>query len=229
LVLIATSVSFAPKGAMPKGTPMTSLTRRLSIVTILAVLALGLPATARADDGQLMKTLRAGDNVILVRHGATYGNQADSDPFHLDNVAAQRTLTDKGKALAKGFGEALRAAELPIGNVYTSRFDRAYQTAALAGLQGIETSTDITEGGLVVTTDENNRRAAALRAMLATPPKPATNTIIVTHRPNILDALGKDWFDVKEGEASIFHVENGAPHLIARVQMDQWARVVAAN
>jgi broad specificity phosphatase PhoE len=214
---------------MPKGTPMTSLTRRLSIVTILAVLALGLPATARADDGQLMKTLRAGDNVILVRHGATYGNQADSDPFHLDNVAAQRTLTDKGKALAKGFGEALRAAELPIGNVYTSRFDRAYQTAALAGLQGIETSTDITEGGLVVTTDENNRRAAALRAMLATPPKPATNTIIVTHRPNILDALGKDWFDVKEGEASIFHVENGAPHLIARVQMDQWARVVAAN
>jgi broad specificity phosphatase PhoE len=214
---------------MPKGTPMTSLTRRLSIVTILAVLALGLPATARADDGQLMKTLRAGDNVILVRHGATYGNQADSDPFHLDNVAAQRTLTDKGKALAKGFGEALRAAELPIGNVYTSRFDRAYQTAALAGLQGIETSTDITEGGLVVTTDENNRRAAALRAMLATPPKPATNTIIVTHRPNILDALGKDWFDVKEGEASIFHVENGAPHLIARVQMDEWARVVAAN
>jgi broad specificity phosphatase PhoE len=214
---------------MPKGTPMTSLTRRLSIVTILAGLALGLPATARADDGQLMKTLRAGDNVILVRHGATYGNQADSDPFHLDNVAAQRTLTDKGKALAKGFGEALRAAELPIGNVYTSRFDRAYQTAALAGLQGIETSTDITEGGLVVTTDENNRRAAALRAMLATPPKPATNTIIVTHRPNILDALGKDWFDVKEGEASIFHVENGAPHLIARVQMDQWARVVAAN
>ena len=208
---------------------MTSLTRRLSIVTILAGLALGLPATARADDGQLMKTLRAGDNVILVRHGATYGNQADSDPFHLDNVAAQRTLTDKGKALAKGFGEALRAAELPIGNVYTSRFDRAYQTAALAGLQGIETSTDITEGGLVVTTDENNRRAAALRAMLATPPKPATNTIIVTHRPNILDALGKDWFDVKEGEASIFHVENGAPHLIARVQMDEWGRVLAAK
>ena len=208
---------------------MTSLTRRLSIVTILAVLGLGLPATARADDGQLMKTLRAGDNVILVRHGATYGNQADSDPFHLDNVAAQRTLTDKGKALAKGFGEALRAAELPIGNVYTSRFDRAYQTAALAGLQGIETSTDITEGGLVVTTDENNRRAAALRAMLATPPKPATNTIIVTHRPNILDALGKDWFDVKEGEASIFHVENGASRLIARVQMDEWARVLAAK
>ena len=208
---------------------MISLTRRLSIVTVLAGLALGLPAAARADDGQLMKTLRAGDNVILVRHGATYTSQPDTDPFHLDNIAAQRTLNDKGVALAKGFGAALRAAQLPIGNVYTSRFDRAYQTAALAGLQAIEPSTDITEGGLVVTTDENNRRAAALRAMLTTPPKPATNTIIVTHRPNILDALGKDWFDVKEGEASIFHVENGASRLIARVQMDEWTRIVAAK
>lgn len=209
---------------------MTSLTRRFSIVTILlAGLAAGLPRAAQADDAQLMKTLKAGDNVILVRHGATYTNQADTDPLHLDNVAAQRTLNDKGVALAKGFGEALRAARLPIGNVYTSKFDRAYQTAALAGLQAIETSTDITEGGLVVTTDENNRRAAALRAMLAAPPKPATNTIIITHRPNILDALGKDWFDVKEGEASIFHVENGAFHLIARVQMDEWARLIAAK
>ena len=59
--------------------------------------------------------------------------------------------------------------------------------------------------------------------------KPATNTIIVTHRPNILDALGKDWFDVKEGEASIFHVENGASRLIARVQMDEWARIATAK
>jgi len=202
---------------------MTSLTRRLSVVTILAGLALGLPQAARADDGQLMKTLRAGDNVILVRHGATYSNQADLDPFHLDNVAAQRTLTDKGKALAKGFGEALRAAELPIGDVYTSRFDRAYQTAALAGLQGIETSTDISEGGLVVTTDENNRRAAALKAMLATPPKPATNTIIVTHRPNILDALGKDWFDVREGETSVFKPDGAGKYtLVGRVPIDRW-------
>ena len=60
-------------------------------------------------------------------------------------------------------------------------------------------------------------------------PAPGTNTILITHKPNIIDALGKDWFDVKEGEASIFHVENGASRLIARVQMDEWARVVAAK
>jgi len=205
------------------------LTRRLSILTMLAAFALAAPQVVRADDANVLQTLRAGGNVILVRHGATFANQADTDPFHFDNIAAQRTLNEKGTAAAKGFGEALRAAAIPVGEVYTSKFNRAYQTAVLGGFKDIETSMDITEGGLVVTTDENNRRAAALKKMLATAPKPGTNTIIITHRPNILDALGKDWFDVKEGEASIFHVENGAYRLLARVQMDEWPRLVAAK
>jgi len=28
---------------------------------------------------------------------------------------------------------------------------------------------------------------------------PGTNTLIVTHKPSIIDALGKEWFEVKEG------------------------------
>jgi len=203
-------------------------TRRLSVLTLLATLAF-TPQLAHADDANVLQVLRSGRNVILVRHAATFANQADTDPLHLDNIAAQRTLNGSGKAAAATFGAALREAAIPVGAVYTSKFNRAYQTAALAGLQGIETTADVTEGGLVVTTDENNRRAAALKTMLATAPKAGTNTIIVTHRPNILDALGKDWFDVKEGEASIFHVENGGYRLIARVRADEWPRLVAAK
>jgi len=48
------------------------------------------------------------------------------------------------------------------------------------------------------------------------------------HRPNIVDALGKDWFDVKEGEASLFRPENGSYKLIARVQMEEWPHIAAA-
>jgi broad specificity phosphatase PhoE len=205
------------------------LTRPLSILATLAAVALAAPQLASANDASVLQTLRDGGNIILVRHGATFTNQADTDPTHFENIAAQRTLNDKGVATAQGFGNALRAAAVPVGAVYTSKFNRAYQTATLARLQNIETSLDVTEGGLVVTTDENNRRAAALKKMLATAPKPGTNTVIVTHRPNILDALGKDWFDVKEGEATIFHVENGAPHLVARVPIEEWPHLVAAK
>jgi len=59
--------------------------------------------------------------------------------------------------------------------------------------------------------------------MAAGSPEPGTNTLIVTHKPNILDAFGKDWFEVKEGEASIFKPDgNGRYTLVGRVPIDQW-------
>ena len=154
-----------------------------------------------------------GGLVIVVRHGATFADQADTDPRTPDNVAAQRQLNDKGKALAKTFGEALRQIGVPVGKVYTSRFNRAYETAVIAGFKYIEKTADISEGGLVVSPNENNRRTEAFRKMLGTAPQPGTTTILVTHKPNVIDALGKDWFDVKEGEASLFPPRTAATSL----------------
>src|SRR5215813_9077094 len=152
-------------------------------------------AQTAADDATLLRALRAGGHVVLIRHGATFPDQADTDPFNFENIAAQRQLNDKGKALARTFGETLRNAGVPVGKVYTSKYHRAYETATLAGFPDIEKSADITEGGLIVSPNENGRRAEALRKMLATPPKPGTNTILISHKPNIVDALGRDWFD----------------------------------
>jgi len=180
------------------------------------------------DTKELAHALRAGGYVILVRHGATFNNQADTDPFNLANVAKQRNLNDKGKQLAKAFGAALRAAGVPVGEVYTSQFHRAYETATLAGFNDVEMIADLTEGGLVVTPDENNRRAEALRDMLGAVPDKGMNTILITHKPNIIDALGKDWFDVKEGEASVFKPDAGKYRLVARVQMEDWPKIAAA-
>jgi phosphohistidine phosphatase SixA len=185
-------------------------------------------AQASGDINQLAQTLRAGGHLILVRHGATFSNQADTDPFNLGDVSKQRNLNDKGKELAKSFGAAVRSAGVPIGNVYTSLFNRAYETAVLAGFQNIVKTVDLSEGGLVVTPDENNRRAQALREMLAKAPDPGKNDILITHKPNIVDALGKDWFDVKEGEASIFKPDAGSYRLIARVQMQDWPKIAAS-
>jgi hypothetical protein len=80
-----------------------------------------------------------------------------------------------------------------------------------------------------VSSDENSRRAAALRKMLALMPEKGKNTFLITHKPNIIDALGKDWFDVKEGEASIFKPEGGKYRLVARVQMEDWPKFVAVK
>jgi broad specificity phosphatase PhoE len=193
---------------------------------LFAMLGIAVPGPAAADDTE--QALRAGGLVIVVRHGATFADQADTDPLNFENIAAQRNLNDKGKTLAKAFGDALRQGGIPVGEVYTSKYNRAYETAVIAGLKNIEKTADLTEGGLVVSPNENNRRIEAFHKMLGTAPKPGTNTILITHKPNIVDALGKDWFDVKEGEASLFRPENGSYKLLARVQMDEWPRIAAA-
>jgi len=193
-------------------------------VGLFTTFVMAAPA-ARADDKDIAQALRAGGLVLVVRHGATFADQADTDPLNFDNVAAQRNLNDKGKTLAKAFGEALRQAGIPIGKVYTSKYNRAYETAVIAGFPDIEKTADLTEGGLIVSPNENNRRAAAFRQMLAVAPKDHTNTILITHQPNIVAAFGKDWFDVKEGETSIFRPADGGYKLIARIQMDEWPRI----
>src|SRR4029450_1980106 len=82
---------------------------------------------------EVLKSLRAGGYVLVVRHGATHADQADTDPLNLDNVAKQRQLNDKGRADAKAVGDVFRSAAVPIGRSYSSRFYRAVETARLIG------------------------------------------------------------------------------------------------
>jgi broad specificity phosphatase PhoE len=195
---------------------------------LLGVFNAAVPGRAAADNINVLQALHAGGIVIVVRHGATFPDQADTDPLNFDNIAAQRNLNDRGKALAKAFGDAVRQAGVPVGKVFTSKYNRAYETAVIAGFKDIEKTADITEGGLVVSPNENNRRINAFHKLLGTAPTPGTNTILITHKPNIVDALGKDWFDVNEGEASLFRPDNGSYKLIARVQMEEWSHIAAA-
>jgi phosphohistidine phosphatase SixA len=207
-----------------------AISRRIFAAVALAfglAAVLSIVPSSAADDKEIGNALRAGGLVIVVRHGSTFRDQADTDPLHPDNIAAQRQLNDAGKAAARAFGEAFRQIGVPVGAVYSSQFFRAYETAVLAGFKDIVKSADITEGGLVVSPNENDRRTAAFRKLVADAPKPGTDTVIITHKPNIIDALGKDWYDVKEGEATILRPEGGAYRLVARVQMDEWPRIAA--
>jgi phosphohistidine phosphatase SixA len=208
------------------------LPSRRTILKAACVLLAAHPAIARTpprlDDMALAAALRDGGLVILLRHGATVADQVDVHPVNFDDISAQRNLSDAGKALARTFGDALRHAGVSVGKAYTSKFNRAYETAVLAGFTDTEKTEDLTESGGRLTPAENARRADALRKPLATPPQPGTNTVLVTHKPNIIDALGEDWFEVKEGEASIFRPADGKFVLVARLQMTDWPRIGTA-
>ena len=212
---------------------MKTLSRRnLAVLVacfgVIGIFAIAVPAARAPDDKALAQALRAGGLVIAVRHGPTFPEMEDGDLLNFDSNAAQLNLNDEGEALAKAFGRAMHDVGIPIGMVYTSKYNRAYETAVLAGFKDIVKAPDLTEDGLIMSPKEYDRRTEGFRKMLAMPPKVGTNTILITHQPNLTAALGKDWQDVKEGEASIFRPENGTYKLIARVQMDDWPRIAKA-
>jgi phosphohistidine phosphatase SixA len=208
---------------------LTMQSTRFAVAVLAAALSL-LAASEQSAPAQAdwINALRQGGYVIVFRHGASRQDQADTDPLNPSNVAQQRQLTDAGRAKAKEIGEAFRKLRIPVGQVHTSVFNRAVENGKLMNLGEVTPSLDIAEGGLVVTPTENNRRAQALRRLATTVPPAGTNTVVITHKPNLLDAFGKDWFDVREGEASVFQPDGGGYKLIVRVQADEWSKLAQA-
>jgi phosphohistidine phosphatase SixA len=179
---------------------------------------------------ELVSELLRGGLVLFVRHLNTEPDQADTDPLHLDNVRAQRQLTAEGRERATALGAALRTLGIPVERVLSSRFKRALDTAELLGLGPVEGSLELSEGGLVVSPHENQRRAAALKALLGRAPSAGRNLVIVSHRPNLQDAAGKELGDIAEGEIAVFR-PLGADHftLLGRAPADEWLRWASAT
>jgi broad specificity phosphatase PhoE len=202
---------------------------RLRFLLLLLIALVPAIAFSRAAQADWIDDVRRGGYVIVIRHGATFSNQADTDPLNITNVAAQRQLNDQGRAQAKAMGEAMRALKIPVGTVVTSMFQRAVDTGTLLGFGEVKSTFDVTEGGLVVTPDENTRRTQALRKLAGTPQPAGSNLVIVTHKPNIIDAFGKDWFDVREGEASVFQPDGqGGYKPVVRIKADAWSNLAKA-
>ena len=193
---------------------------------LCVVSTLGIAATASADapaKADVVPALQKGGYVVFIRHPKTNPDQADTDPLHVDNVKAQRQLSDEGRKQAKDLGEAFRALKIPVAAVMSSKFFRAQEAATLLELGKVEASLDLAEGGLVVSPNENQRRAAALRKLLGTAPAAGKNLIIVSHKPNLQDAAGKDLADVAEAEVVIFQpLGEGKAKVFARVPAAVW-------
>src|SRR5207253_1067354 len=128
-------------------------------ICLAVLMAAGVAYADPPSPEKLLPELRKGGYVLFIRHPKTNPDQADTDPLNLDNIKAQRQLSDEGRKQAKALGEAFRALKLPIQKVIASKFYRAQEAAKLLDLGPVTPNLDISEGGLVVTPRENERRA----------------------------------------------------------------------
>jgi phosphohistidine phosphatase SixA len=200
---------------------------KAALVYLVALGSAGVVCADPPSPAELLPELRKGGYVLFVRHTKTDPDQADTDPLHLDNIKAQRQLTDEGRKQAKALGEAFRALKIPVGKVISSKFYRAQEAAKLLDVGEVTASIDVTEGGLVVSPRENERRAKALRELLATAPAEGKVVVIVSHKPNLQDAAGKEFGDLAEGEVVVFKpLGDGKFKTVARVTPETWSKWV---
>jgi broad specificity phosphatase PhoE len=196
------------------------------IYAMLLLLAGGSPLLA-ADFRP--SALKDGGYVIVFRHGATDESQKDVYPFNFEDMKAQRQLSDKGRDAARQIGAAIKKLGIPVGEVYSSRLNRAFETGKLLtdkNVKPIDALTDSSAGstsGMANPTGANAKAGQALRELVNTAPKDGTDTLLVTHKTNITDAFGKDLSDVQEAEALVYKSSgSGSSALVARIKPADW-------
>lgn len=201
------------------------MVRPLALIAFL----FALTPPVGAQDAKAVAALKKGGYVVVFRHGATTAAKGDADPMGAGrgkSTATERQLSELGRQTAREIGGALKTLRIPIGAVYTSELNRAVETGRLISGKEVTPTAAFTEAGEHVATTEGARRAEAMRNIAATRPAKGTNTLVVTHKPNIVDAFGKDWADVREGEASIFRPDGKGKFVPAgRVLASEWAEL----
>src|SRR5215475_8158321 len=119
---------------------------RIRLLPVAAFLALLWSGAVLAQSGvDVASALRAGNNVIVLRHGATFADQADTNPLDPKDIAHQRQLNDSGRARATAMGEAMHKLKIPVSKVQTSPFQRAVDTGTLLGYGEVVSTADLAE------------------------------------------------------------------------------------
>ena len=168
----------------------------------------------------LAAALRAGGHVIVMRHASSPRQVPDKAAANADNVTLERQLDAEGRAGATAMGQALRRLKIPIGEVLSSPTYRARETARLAELPAPKSTIELGDGGQSMQVPAADQAAWLRKKVLETPR--GTNTILLTHNPNITAAF-PEFTGVEDGEALVFGPDGkGGAHVIARIKIEEW-------
>ncbi|MGY3472203.1 histidine phosphatase family protein [Bradyrhizobium ottawaense] len=197
---------------------------------VFIVLLAGFSRQAAADTPELIASLKQGGYVLIFRHTATDDSQKDVYPFKFDDMSAQRQLSEKGRDMALQIGAAVKDLAIPIGDVYTSRLNRAIEAGKLISgrevkpVDALTDSSNASASGMANPTAANAKAGQAVRQLVDAPPKAGSNNFLVTHKTNIADAFGKEAGDVGEGEAFVYKAGSSGPATFAgRLKPADWS------
>jgi phosphohistidine phosphatase SixA len=196
------------------------MTRSAQLLAVFMLLVMVQPASAQTLAGEaLIKALRQGGYVIVMRHASSPREAPDKQTANADNVKLERQLDEAGRASSVAMGRALRNLKIPVREVLTSPTYRALETVRLAQLANSRSNAELGDGGQSMQ-GVTDAQATWLRERVTQLPA-GTNTIIVTHMPNISRAFPA-WGAVEDGEAVVV---GAGGRVVGRIKIEEWPRL----
>jgi len=199
---------------------------------VLALLMLAgcaaAPAQPPSSTTSLAEALRAGGNVIYVRHmTADVGNDVQgAGEWWKKCGEGHRMLSERGRADAVKVGEAIRRLGIPISEVRCSEYCRAVETARLLALGKPKTDARLNGWPAWKAMDPERglaRLAEGTRALLASRPDRA-NVLLVSHKQDFPNPAHPVLSDLKDGESAVFTPDGrGGFVLRGRIKVEDWA------
>ncbi len=199
---------------------------RYALILLIGLLFLPVSIQAETAPGYqaLVQALQQGGYNLYFRHEATNWSQYDAVDQQNDWLSCDgtkiRQLSDAGRRRAKRTGEFIRGLNVPVSEVLASPYCRTMKTAGLLGLGDVQASTAVIN--LRVAEYFGGRQAViqTARQLLARPPLPGTNRVIVAHGNVAREATP---VYPGEGEMVVFKPDGkGQFTFVGRIAPDQW-------
>lgn len=203
-----------------------------ALMTAMAsLLAVSPPAAASPASGRdLVRLLRSGGYVLVMRHAQSPLARPSPGEAAPGNARRERQLSAAGMASAREIGAALHELRIPIGRIYSSPTFRARETIRLAALGKPTVVGALAEGPRGMTGPANQARVRWLRDAVRRAPPAGTNTLIVTHTPNIVGAFGRDAAGIEAAEMLLFKPSPlRAARLVGRIPAAEWTALARSN
>jgi phosphohistidine phosphatase SixA len=194
------------------------------IASIVGLLPITFARAQTLSGDALVKALRQGGYVLVMRHASSPRQAPDKQTANPDNVNLERQLDEAGRATATAMGKAVRDLKIPIGEVFTSPTYRALETVRFAQLQNPKPTPELGDGGQSMQVAAE-AQAAWLQKKVTQFPTGA-NVLLVTHMPNIARAFPNVASGVADGESLVFGPDGkGGAVVVGRITIEEWPRL----
>lgn len=193
----------------------------IRFIGLLLLVSANALSQAQALSPQLLAALQRGGQVIVLRHASSPRTVPDKATANPDNTTPERQLDEVGRSTAIAMGKALRELKIPVGAVLSSPTYRALETIRLAQLPTPRTYQELGDGRQSMQA-VGTAEGRWLQGQVALLPN-GTNTVIVTHYPNINAAFPQHAKGLADGEALVFGPDGGGgATLMARIKIEEW-------